>query len=169
MQVLYEIHSNSVQRLFQRHAPFGQPLQVFNWGSLAHCSSWGKYEDTVWYGNNLILLQPLYLYSLGHLEAVLKDQFKSVEFKDTMENVEDVCHLEHHGSTTLKEIQLLVNTSDSLIIGLYQHVFRDLLVISLTRGTVLNFFDSRVMDLLRRAALTCLQWRSTSKDFNPPS
>ena len=44
------------------------------------------------------------------MEVFLKDQCKTVEFREKMENIETVCQVEKSGSSTLKEIYLLVFT-----------------------------------------------------------
>ena len=46
---------------------------------------------------------------LDNLEVFLKDQCKSVEFQGELENIEERCQTENSGSTTLKEIHLLVH------------------------------------------------------------
>ena len=45
---------------------------------------------------------------LENLEVFLRDQCKSVEFQGELENIEERCQTENSGSTTLKEIHLLV-------------------------------------------------------------
>ena len=56
-----------------------------------------------------------YIYTLfgliGLLEAFLMDQCKTVEFRDQMEAVKNACEVDHSGSTTLKNVYLLVCTS----------------------------------------------------------
>jgi hypothetical protein len=44
----------------------------------------------------------------GHLEVFLRDQVKTVEFKDHFENIERICQVDNNGSSTLKDIHLLV-------------------------------------------------------------
>ena len=51
---------------------------------------------------------------LGNLEKFLKDQCSSVKFQDSMANIEEVCLLENSGSSTWKEIHLLVCISGPL-------------------------------------------------------
>jgi hypothetical protein len=48
---------------------------------------------------------------LGHLEAFLMDQCKTVEFRDQMEAVKNDCEVNHSGSTTWKNVYLMVCTS----------------------------------------------------------
>ena len=45
---------------------------------------------------------------MKYLELVLKDQIKTVDFFELMEEVENTCLLENQGSTTLKDIHLMV-------------------------------------------------------------
>ena len=54
------------------------------------------------------LLSPFNFYITGNLEKFLKDQCNTVEFQDQMATIEEVCHVEHHGSTIWKDINLLV-------------------------------------------------------------
>ena len=44
----------------------------------------------------------------GNIEMFLRDQDKSVEFQEKMASIEETCLIEHNGSTTWKEINLLV-------------------------------------------------------------
>ena len=44
---------------------------------------------------------------LGRLEMYLKDQFKTVEFLEQLEDIERKCEVEYSGSTTLKDIYIL--------------------------------------------------------------
>lgn len=46
---------------------------------------------------------------IENLEVFLRDQCKSVEFQGELENIEERCQTENSGSTTLKEIHLLVH------------------------------------------------------------
>ena len=45
-----------------------------------------------------------------NLEKFLFNQVKTVEFADKMATVQEMCHVNHSGSTTLKEIHLMVAT-----------------------------------------------------------
>lgn len=44
----------------------------------------------------------------GNIEKFLRDQDKSVEFQEKMATIEETCQVEHNGSTTWKDINLLV-------------------------------------------------------------
>ena len=44
----------------------------------------------------------------GNIEKYLRDQDKSVEFTEKLATIEETCQLEHNGSTTWKDINLLV-------------------------------------------------------------
>ena len=46
--------------------------------------------------------------STGNLEKVLCSINKTVEFRQDMENIELVCNVEFNGSTSLKDIHILV-------------------------------------------------------------
>ena len=45
---------------------------------------------------------------LDNLEKYLKEVNKTIEFKKKMEEIELVCHVEMNGSSTLKDLHVLV-------------------------------------------------------------
>ena len=49
------------------------------------------------------------------------DQCKTVDFRDQMEAVKNACEVDHSGSTTLKNVHLMVCTS--WVLNLFQFVF----------------------------------------------
>ena len=67
--------------------------------------------------HSLVGLKSIFFYSykllglIGLLEAFLMDQCKTVEFREQMEAVKNTCEVDHSGSTTLKDVYLLVCTS----------------------------------------------------------
>ena len=64
----------------------------------------GWFEKCFFYSYTLLGL-------IGLLEAFLMDQCKTVEFREQMEAVKNTCEVDHSGSTTLKDVYLLVCTS----------------------------------------------------------
>ena len=63
-----------------------------------------------------------------NLEKFLIDQNKTVEFVDMMANIPNMCHVNHSGSFTLKEIHLLVATLCAILLLLFHcMIFRDML------------------------------------------
>lgn len=54
-----------------------------------------------------------YATQFGNIELFLRDQIKTVDFSELMENVERICQLENNGSNTLKHIHLLVKIMNS--------------------------------------------------------
>ena len=56
------------------------------------------------------------MHDLANIEEFLKDQDQSVEFKESLAIVEETCLVEHNGSTTWKEIFLLVRNIISIFV-----------------------------------------------------
>ena len=81
------------------------------------------------------------MHDLANIEEFLKDQDQTVEFKESLASVEETCLVEHNGSTTWKEIFLLVRNVCSISV----------LIVSLQRSFA-KHFDGSLSELLRMEA-----------------
>lgn len=138
-------------------------LPYRGWLPLSGC--WGQLQDTVWYVEDKLNDSKLRVFVSANIEKFLRNQNTSVEFLTSLANIEETCQVENSGSTTWKEINLLVfsqgQDSSSILSSCF--LYRDS-SLNTTMGLWQAWYEWKQMgSLMSLEALTSLWSRLASK------